>query len=244
VTGALRRLHSLPTRRSSDLDEAIDLLARLLAVGLGRRRVDDRRAAGDLARSQTEDVQQCGGARQDALPSLTLVQLGAAKLQTLQRLALLAGGQSADLHDAKTLQRAEDVFHDGAATYNGHLVHLGDHGRIFSNTIVAAASRLAATLAARVSDDSRADVSIVCLTDSSSLRPASASDCASASARARAASSVAAASSFALSTVDLALARASSTFVTSFFSWARSSCSRRSPCASKRPSLLMRTGDL
>src|SRR5690606_31637332 len=135
-------------------------------------------------------------------------------------------------------QRAEHVLGDGATADDRHLIHLGDHGKTFSMTVVTTLSRFAPALASSAPAASLAALTTLWRTFSSSLRPASASDCASASALARAASIRALASAVALSTMDLALALASSTLATRLFSCARRSCSRRSPCASKRPSFL------
>src|SRR5690606_17945841 len=128
--------------------------------------------------------------------------------------------EPAAVDDAQGLERSQHVLGDGAATDDGHLVHLRDHGKIFSKTFAAAAARLAATLADSASAVSLAAERMLCLTASSSLRPASASDWARASALARAASRMAAASAVASSMAALALALASSTLLTSFFSWA------------------------
>src|SRR5690606_16724484 len=221
-------------------DEPVDLLAGLADLGLGRGRAHRRRAAGGLVGGQAQHVEQRRSPGQHALPGLALGQVGAPQPHGLQRLLLGLGGEAGDLHDAQRLQRGEDVLRDGTATDDGHLVHPRDHGKTFSRTIWAAAARLAATLAERASAVSLAAERMLCLTASSSLRPASASDWARASALARAASRIAAASALASSTMALALALASSTLLTSFFSWASRSCSSRSPCASKWPSLLMR----
>src|SRR5690606_5685372 len=220
--------------------EPVDLLPHLADLRLGGGGVGDGGGAGDLRGVEAQDVEQRGRPGEHALPGLALGERGALEPHARQGALLLVRRERHDLHDPEGLQGCQHVPGDGAATDDGHLVHRGDHGKIFSSTMAAAAARFAATLAERASAVSFAAERTLCLTASSSLRPASASDWARASALARAASRVAAASAFALSMTAFALAWASSTLLTSFFSWASRSCSSRSPCASKRPSLLKR----
>src|SRR5690606_39614151 len=76
---------------------------------------------------------------------------GALESHAPQGALLLVRREPHDLHDPEGLQGCQHVPGDGAATDDGHLVHRGDHGKIFSSTMAAAAARFAATLAERAS---------------------------------------------------------------------------------------------
>src|SRR5690606_13324782 len=124
---------------------------------------------------EAEYVEKRGRAGKDTVPRLLREQLVAFEPQAPKRAISLVRLESLDLNDTEALQCGQDVLDQPSPAYDGHLVHLSDHGRTFSMTIATASSRFARACADRASAALFAALTTVSRAASASCRPASVS---------------------------------------------------------------------